>query len=65
MAISERACERIRVLNETSLSQLELLLLRDMSIQRRKEGIALTERMEVRYRREGRYFDEILEGDVP
>ena len=47
------------------LSQLELLLLRDMSIQRRKEGIALTERMEVRYRREGRYFDEILEGDVP
>ena len=65
VAISERACERIRVLNETSLSQLELLLLRDMSIQRRKEGIALTERMEVRYRREGRYFDEILEGDVP
>ena len=65
VAISERACERIRVLNETSLSQLELLLLRDMSVQRRKEGIALTERMEVRYRREGRYFDEILEGDVP
>ncbi|MBR1973740.1 MAG: DUF3990 domain-containing protein, partial [Candidatus Methanomethylophilaceae archaeon] len=65
VAISERACERIRVLNETSLSQLELLLLRDMSIQRRKEGIALTERMEVRYRREGRYFDEILEDDVP
>ena len=65
VAISKRACERIRVLNETSLSQLELLLLRDMSIQRRKEGIALTERMEVRYRREGRYFDEILEGDVP
>lgn len=65
VAISKRACERIRVLNETSLSQLELLLLRDMSIQRRKEGIALTERMEVRYRREGRYFDEILEGDAP
>lgn len=63
VAISNKACKQIKVLNEYNLSQLELALLKDMSIKRRKEGIALAEEIEVKYRREGKFFDEILNGE--
>ncbi|MBQ2742761.1 MAG: DUF3990 domain-containing protein [Oscillospiraceae bacterium] len=62
VAITEKACKQIKVLKEESLSQLELAILRDMSVERRKEGIALADEIEVKYRREGRFFDEILGG---
>ena len=62
VAITEKACKQIKILKEDSLSQLELAILRDMSIERRKEGIALAEEIEVKYRREGKFFDEILGG---
>ncbi|MBQ3041355.1 MAG: DUF3990 domain-containing protein [Clostridia bacterium] len=63
VAISEKACKQIKILKEEPLSQLELLLLKDMSAERRKEGIALAEEIEVKYRREGKFFDEILKGE--
>ena len=63
VAISEKACKQIKILKEESLSQLELSLLKDMSAERRKEGIALAEEIEVKYRREGKFFDEILKGE--
>ena len=63
VAISEKACKQIKILKEEPLSQLELSLLKDMSAERRKEGIALAEEIEVKYRREGKFFDEILEGE--
>ncbi len=63
VAISQKACNQIKVLRETELSQLELLALRDMSKRRRKEGIELADEIERKYRREGRYFDEILRGE--
>ena len=63
VAISEKACKQIKVLKEEALSQLELALLKDMSAERRKEGIALAEEIEVKYRREGKFFDEILRGE--
>lgn len=63
VAISEKACAQIKVLKEYPLSQLELALLKDMSAARRKEGIALAEEIEVKYRREGKFFDEILKGE--
>ena len=50
------------MLKEENLSQLELAILRDMSVERRKEGIALADEIEVKYRREGKVFDEILGG---
>ena len=62
VAITEKACKQIKVLKEESLSQLELAILRDMSVERRKEGIALADEIEVKYRREGKFFDEILGG---
>ena len=63
VAVSEKACKQIKVLKEYPLSQLELALLKDMSGERRKEGIALAEEIEVKYRREGKFFDEILKGE--
>lgn len=63
VAISEKACRQIKILKEESLSQLELSLLKDMSAERRREGIALAEKIEVKYRREGKFFDEILKGE--
>ena len=62
VAITEKACKQIKVLKEENLSQLELAILRDMSVERRKEGIALADEIEVKYRREGKFFDEILGG---
>lgn len=63
VAVSEKACKQIKVLKEYPLSQLELALLKDMSAERRKEGIALAEEIEIKYRREGKYFDELLRGE--
>ena len=63
VAITEKACKQIKILKEESLSQLELAILRDMSVERRKEGIALADEIEVKYRREGKFFDEILGGE--
>ena len=63
VAISEKAGKQIKILKEEPLSQLELSLLKDMSAERRKEGIALAEEIEVKYRREGKFFDEILKGE--
>lgn len=63
VAISEKACRQIKILKEEQLSPLELALLKDMSAERRKEGVALAEEIEVKYRREGKFFDEILRGE--
>ena len=63
VAITEKACKQIKILKEEPLSQLELSLLKDMSAERSKEGITLAEEIEVKYRREGKFFDEILKGE--
>ena len=63
VAITEKACKQIKILKEEPLSQLELSLLKDMSAERRKEGITLAEEIEVKYRREGKFIDEILKGE--
>ena len=63
VAITEKACKQIKILKEEPLSGLELSLLKDMSAERRKQGVTLAEEIEVKYRREGKFFDEILKGE--
>lgn len=60
VAVTEKACRQIRILNEKPLSLLELSALMELSVARRKQGVALAKEIEVQYRREGRFFDEIL-----
>ena len=62
VAVTEKACKQIRILKEDPLHPLELSALMDLSVSRRKNGIALAEDIEVKYRRDGKYFDEILRG---
>lgn len=64
VALTEKACSQIEVIEEKKLSRLETSLIKDISTKRRKEGISLAEEIELKYRREGRFFDEILKGDV-
>ncbi len=62
VAISEKACRQIEILKEESLTQLELSVLEDMSVKRRKEGIRLADEIVKQHRREGLFFDEIIGG---
>lgn len=64
VAVTEKACKQIKVVKEEQLHPLELSALIDLSVARRKEGIALAEDIEVKYRREGKFFDEILRGGL-
>mgnify|MGYP003298878209 CR=1 FL=1 len=63
VAITQKACDQIQILEEKSLNRLELLVLKDRSEIRRREGISLAEQCVVEHRRDGRYFDEILKGE--
>ncbi len=60
---TQKACDRIEIINKRELSELELSLIRDKSNIRREQGISLTEEALIKYRREGKYFDEILRGE--
>lgn len=62
VAISEKACKQIEILNEESLTQLELSILENISAKRRKEGIRLADEIVKQHRREGQFFDEIIGG---
>ena len=62
VAISEKACDSISILKERSLTKLELMILKEKSIIRRKEGLSLAEKAAKEHRRDGKYFDEILGG---
>lgn len=62
VAITQKACDQIRILEKHDLHLLERLSLQDKSVTRRAEGIALADEVVKQYRREGQFFDEILGG---
>jgi len=59
---TQKACDRLEIIDKRELTSLELAILRNKSIVRRQEGIDLTEDILLKYRREGKFFDEILRG---
>lgn len=61
--ISQKACDHLEIISEKELSSLELSIIREVSLARREEGIAKTEEVLVKYRREGKFFDEIMRGE--
>lgn len=58
-----KACNQLEIVDKKELTSLELAILRDKSIVRRQEGINLTEEILLKYRREGKFFDEIVRGE--
>lgn len=62
VAITQKACDQIKILEKRELHLLERLAQQDKSVARRTEGIALADEVVKQYRREGQFFDEILGG---
>lgn len=60
VAITEKACRNIRIIAEKNIHEQDRELLKIESEHNRKDGIALAEEMCRKYRRDGKYFDEIL-----
>ena len=62
VAFTQKACDQIRIIKERPLQKLDLMILKDRSKIRRREGIELADRIVTEHRRDGRYFDEIVRG---
>ncbi len=60
VAITEKACKKVKIEAEVELSQLERVFLRDLSESNRVKGVNLANEICRDYRREGQFFDEIL-----
>ncbi len=61
VAVTQKACDAVRVEREIPLSYLEKLFLKEVSEENRVKGSSLATEICKNYRREGLYFDEILD----
>lgn len=60
VALTEKACKGISIMEEQELSEKDKTYLRQESEKNRLKGIAMADEICRKYRREGRFFDEIL-----
>lgn len=60
VALTEKACKQIEIVEEKALTDANREIFRMESEANRSKGIALAEEICRQYRREGRFFDEIL-----
>ena len=60
VAITQKACDSIRIVNEQKLTSKQKDNLIIQSEANRKSGISLANEICKKYRREGKYFDEII-----
>lgn len=61
VAISQKSCNAVRVEAEINLSYLERLFIKEVAEENRARGISLANEICKNYRREGLFFDEILD----
>lgn len=61
VALTEQACKKIKILEEQELTESDRYKLKQESANHRSKGIAMADKICRKYRREGRFFDEILE----
>ncbi len=60
VALTEKACKKIKILDEQELTENDRDKLKQESEVNRSKGIAMADEICRRYRRDGRFFDEIL-----
>ena len=60
VALTEKACEQIEIVEEKTLTETERKSLKYKSEDNRIKGIALANEICIKYRREGLFFDEII-----
>ena len=61
VVISQKGCDAVRIEAEVELSYLERLFIKEIAEENRARGISLANDICKKYRREGMYFDEILD----
>ena len=61
VVISQKGCDAVRIEAEVELSYLERLFIKEIAEENRARGISLANYICKTYRREGMYFDEILD----
>ena len=61
VAVSQKACDAVRIEKEITISHLERLFLQEVSAENRTKGVSLANDICKNYRREGKFFDEILD----
>ena len=61
VAVSQKSCDAVRVEAEIPLSYLERMFMRDVAEENRARGVSLANEICRNYRREGLFFDEILD----
>ena len=64
VAVTQKACDAVRVEKEIPISYLEKLFLKEVSEANRVKGTSLANEICKNYRREGFYFDEILDRET-
>jgi len=60
VALTEKACRKIKILDEQELTKNDRDKLKQESEANRSKGIAMADEICRKYRRDGRFFDEIL-----
>ena len=61
VAVTQKGCDAVRVECEVPLSYLEILFIKDIAEENRVRGVSLANDICKKYRREGKFFDEILD----
>ena len=61
VAVSDKACRNVKIEREVEISYLECMALKDAAESNRSKGISLANEICKEYRREGFYFDELLD----
>ena len=61
VAVTQKGCDAVRIECEVSLSYLERLFIKDIAEENRARGVSLANDICKNYRREGKFFDEILD----
>ncbi len=61
VAVSQKGCNAVRIEAEIPLSYLERLFMKEVAEENRAKGISLANDICKNYRREGMFFDEILD----
>lgn len=61
VAVSQKGCNAVRIELEINLSYLERLFIKEVAEENRAKGVSLANDICKNYRREGLFFDEILE----
>ena len=61
VAVTQKCCDAVHIEAEIELSHLERLFIKEVAQQNRAKGLSLANEICRTHRREGLYFDEILE----